>query len=113
MAGSDIFSMKFSTMDEITCWLTNQIYSQFQSHEVSAWIFGSWVGQTFSANDCDVLIFVDENSITKLANLSLYWKQEFEKKFGIQLHLTRLSFQEAKTVPAFTNAVFAKPTIRL
>lgn len=100
-------------MDKVIHWLSSQIHSQFQAHEVSVWIFGSWVYQPSCARDCDILIFVDENSTNKLANLSLFWKQEFEKTFGVPLHLTRLSFQEAKTVQTFTNGVFAKPTIQL
>lgn len=100
-------------MDEVICWLSKQIYSQLYADDIRVWVFGSWVCQPSNANDCDVLILVDEKSISKLAALSLFWKQEFERRFGIPLHLTRLSFQEAETVKAFISAILAKPTIQL
>lgn len=100
-------------MDEVIHWLSKQIYSQLRADEIRVWVFGSWVCQPSNANDCDVLILADEKSTSKLAALSLFWKQEFEKRFGIPLHLTRLSFQEAETARAFIDAVLAKPAIRL
>lgn len=113
MAGLDTSLRRCYNIDKVISWLRGQLYTHFRSNEVNAWVFGSWVRQPSYANDCDVLLLVKEDSIDRLASISIYLKQEFEEQFGIPLHLTRLSFQEAKGASVFINAIFAKPTIRL
>ncbi|HLO29337.1 MAG TPA: hypothetical protein VK249_09395 [Anaerolineales bacterium] len=100
-------------MYEIAHWLSGTVYNDFKEGELSVWIFGSLVESFKGSKDCDVLILVDENFMDKLAYLSLVWKHDFEYKFGIPLHLTRLSFQEARFAQSFIEAVFGKPTIQL
>lgn len=100
-------------MDEIRFWLFDAIYSVFSSNELHAWIFGSLVSGCSPPNDCDVLIFIDEKCVSRLAQISPIWRQEFELMFNLPLHLTRLTFSEAKSAGIFTEAIFGKSVIRL
>lgn len=113
MESSDTFLMTYSKVNDIAYWLSNSIFSEFTEGEINAWIFGSSVSEFADSNDCDVFILVHENSMDKLAQLSLLWKQNFEDQFGIPLHLTRLSSQESQSARSFMEAIFSKPTIQL
>lgn len=111
MGGSDLFSMTCS--DEIVHWLSTAIYSEFDSKELEAWVFGSVAGSCVDVGDCDVLIVIDESCIGRLARISPIWRQQFEEEFGLRLHLTRLSTQETRYPYPFVRAVFCRPVIRL
>ncbi len=110
----DLFSMNCSKkVNEIVSWLSGVIYGKFSNDELHAWVFGSLVNNYSNSNDCDVLILVDEKCISNLVQISPIWRQEFEHKFDFPLHLTRLTFSEAKSADFFTEAIFNKPVIQL
>lgn len=93
---------------EITAWLSGKIFDVFHDEEIEAWLIGSIINNSLRPQDCDVLIMLQSKRITQLAQVSSTWKQEFEERFGLPLHLTRITYDEAESCCAFLEAVFSK-----
>jgi hypothetical protein len=94
---------------EIASWLSRMIYESFRSEEIQAWLIGSILDNSAKPEDCDILIMVHPNSVSKLAQLSPVWRENFGGRFNLPLHLTRLTYDEAETSTVFLDAVFSKP----
>lgn len=84
-------------IDEIVFWLKQYFLLYFQSQELeklSICVFGSILEDAKCANDCDVLILYDTHLQNAVVYMSKNIRYDFLKKFGMPLHLTRLSFDE-------------------
>lgn len=98
---------------EIIAWLSSKIFDVFLNEEIEAWLIGSIVNDSPHPRDCDVLIMLQTKCITQLAKFSSAWKQEFEERFGLPLHLTRITYDEAESCCAFLEAVFSKRNVQI
>jgi hypothetical protein len=98
---------------EITSWLSGTIFEVFRTEEIQVWLIGSMVDGSSKPRDCDILILVDPNCVSRLARVSPIWRQKFEERFNLPLHLTRLTYDEAKSFGSFLEAIFSRPNIRI
>lgn len=98
---------------EITAWLSGKIFNVFHDEEIEVWLIGSIINNSFCSQDCDVLIMLQTKCITQLVQVSSIWKQEFEERFGLPLHLTRITYDEVESCCAFLEAVFSKRSMQI
>lgn len=98
---------------EIKAWLLSKIFDVFLDEEIEAWLIGSIINDSLCPQDCDVLIMLQTKCVTQLAQVSSAWKQEFEERFGLPLHLTRITYDEAESCCAFLEAVFSKRSVQI
>ncbi|PZV21290.1 MAG: hypothetical protein DCF21_02805 [Leptolyngbya sp.] len=109
-----MFSMScFQREAEIISWLSSVIFKVFNSGEVQAWLIGSIASGSIDPKDCDVLIMLKSSCISQLVKISLIWRKEFEERFGLSLHLTRITYDEVESCELFLNSVFNKPNIEI
>jgi len=103
----------FKRTNEIICWLSNLIFKVFDSEEVQVWLIGSIASGSLAPQDCDVLIMLNSSCILRLIKVSPIWRKEFEERFKLPLHLTRITYDEAESCNLFLEAVFNKSSIRI
>lgn len=98
---------------ELISWLSSKIFGFFHHEEVEAWLIGSIVNGSPEPQDCDVLIILHEKCATRLAQVSSVWKEEFQERFGLPLHLTRITYDEVQFCDTFLQAVFDKCSVQI
>jgi hypothetical protein len=98
---------------EVAQWLSERLFAELDADKVSAWIIGSIAAGASHPEDCDVLLLTDRGCVSRIAQLSPIWRSECELEFGIPLHLTRLTTEEAKDCTQFLNSVFGKAYISI
>lgn len=98
---------------EIIAWLSSKIFDVFHNEEIEAWLIGSIINDSPHPQDCDILIMLQIKCTDQLAQVSSAWKQEFEERFGLPLHLTRITYDEAESCCTFLGAVFNKRSVQI
>lgn len=103
----------FQGIIEVIPWLSSVIFRVFDGEEIQAWLIGSIANGSLDSKDCDVLIMLNSSCISQLVKVSPIWRKEFEERFRLQLHLTRITYDEVESCDLFLNAVFNKPNIEI
>jgi hypothetical protein len=93
-------------------WLTENLNGMLALN-CSVWIIGSVLIDYKTARDCDVLMLFDIENLEEILKISPVIKKDFFDAFNLNLHLTRLTWNEAKECKEFLSSVFARPNMKL
>jgi len=94
---------------DIVLWFREKLIGCFNNGKVLVWLIGSVASGKEIPNDCDILIIFDTVYMDELLDCSESWRQDFKATFNLELHLTRISFEEVRDWLPFLKRNFKKP----